>query len=186
MNETKPVRGYKLFLTIVVGAVALDLWSKAAAFAALDGPMDRIVIWEGVLQFREVLNSGMMWGMLQDEVRPWHWVLIRGGVLLGLVWLFMTMPTRGKWTQAAFGLVAGGAIGNIYDNAFSGSEGLFTGHVRDFINVYWFEFPVFNVADSCICVGAPLLLLVLWNQDRVSAARGEDASPSLESGASKS
>ena len=41
--------------------------------------------------------------------------------------------------------------------------------VRDFLHFYWFEFPTFNVADSCICVGAPLLLLVLWNHDREKA-----------------
>jgi signal peptidase II len=33
------------------------------------------------------------------------------------------------------------------------------GGVRDFLYFYWFEFPVFNVADSCLVVGAALLLI---------------------------
>jgi signal peptidase II len=177
MPQLTARRGFFVFLATFAVALALDLWSKSAAFAALDGPRDIIEVWEGVLRFREVRNSGMMWGMLQEEVKAWHWVVIRGSVLAGLLWMFFTLPQRGFWTQLAFGLVAGGAAGNIYDNIFSGETGeLFTGTVRDFINFYWFEFPTFNVADSCICVGAPLLLLVLWNQDRKPESAGDGSS----------
>ncbi|MEE9395115.1 MAG: signal peptidase II [Planctomycetota bacterium] len=159
-----------LFASVFVFVVALDLWSKHATFEALEGPFDAIQVWEGVLEFREVRNPGMMWGMAQ-EVPAVVWVLIRGSVLAALLWLFFSQSRPGKVTQLAFALVAGGALGNIYDNIFAGPGGLFEGEVRDFLHFYWFEFPTFNVADSCICVGAPLLLLVLWNQDRQAAAR---------------
>lgn len=170
-------RSHLVFLTVLVSMVALDLWSKAWAFAALDGPRDVIVVWEGVLRLKEVENPGMMWGMAQD-VPAWLWVVIRGGVLTGLLWYYVSGPRRGAMAQLAFGLVAAGAIGNVYDNVFTGPS-LFEGKVRDFIDFYWFEFPTFNVADSCICVGAPLLLLVLWNQDR----EGHDADARVPQGA---
>lgn len=65
---------------------------------------------------------------------------------------------REHWTMAAaLALVLGGAAGNLYDRAVFGS-------VTDFLDFYWrsHHFPVFNLADSAITVGAGLLLLNLW------------------------
>ena len=55
------------------------------------------------------------------------------------------------------GLIAGGAIGNLADRAFRGDDGFLHGAVVDFIDVQWW--PVFNIADACIVVGAVLLVL---------------------------
>jgi len=57
----------------------------------------------------------------------------------------------------AFGLIVGGALGNMYDRWF------FTDHlVRDFIYLdFWPTFPTFNLADSCLCVGVVMLAIFL-------------------------
>ena len=54
--------------------------------------------------------------------------------------------------MAALGLILGGTIGNLYDR-------LVFGGVRDFLYFYKIEWPVFNVADCCLVVGAALLLV---------------------------
>jgi signal peptidase II len=60
-------------------------------------------------------------------------------------------------------------MGNLYDNLFMPSGELPFGQVRDFIDVYFrvwdWHFPTFNVADSCISVGAVLLFLSSWSKD---------------------
>ena len=57
----------------------------------------------------------------------------------------------------AAGLITGGALGNLVDRAFRGDEGFLHGSVVDFIDVrFW---PVFNVADSAVCIGAVLLVV---------------------------
>ena len=66
-------------------------------------------------------------------------------------------------TRLATGLIIGGAIGNILDRLFRGS-GWMRGAVIDFIDFQWF--PIFNVADSCITLGAIALLLGLFFESR--------------------
>ena len=165
-------RGHWLFLIVFLVCLGIDLASKEIAQSRLD-LYEEYEVWEGVFRFRLITNPGMMWGMAQ-KVPGSVWVAIRGSVLLGLLWLYAGLAAKRPMAQLAFGLVCAGALGNIWDNIFQNPDALFEGEVRDFLQFYWFEFPIFNVADSCICVGAPLLLLVLWNHDRQSANRSDE------------
>jgi signal peptidase II len=58
----------------------------------------------------------------------------------------------------AVGLVLGGALGNLIDRALRGGGGFLGGAVVDFIDFQWW--PIFNVADSCVVIGAILLIIV--------------------------
>ncbi len=67
---------------------------------------------------------------------------------------------RNARTAVVIGLLVGGALGNLADRAFRsglGSSGFLHGAVVDFIDLQWW--PVFNVADAAIGVGAVLLVL---------------------------
>jgi len=174
---TSGKKGVWLFAVVALSLLALDLWTKHEAVARLGHEGAEYQVWEGVFSFRLVYNPGMMWGMAQDVPR-FVWVAIRGGVLIALFWLYLTMQPRSWLAEVAFGFVAAGAMGNIYDNLFFvDAAGRHAGEVRDFLHFYWFEFPTFNVADACICVGAPLLLCVLWNHDRRKAEHAATAKP---------
>jgi len=158
--------------------VALDLWSKAAVFAWLQPLQDR-----GELPFHKCgLSSHQRYPLLGDwlgfmlsnnpgaafgKLGDWPYLLVGGRILaaLFLIWLILRATPKKPWVAAACVLILGGALGNVYDNLFlrePGSSHPF-GLVRDFIDVYlgfmdW-HFPTFNVADSCISVGATLLVL---------------------------
>lgn len=109
-------------------------------------------------------NSGAAFGMLRDLQWVLGPVLIDATVLLGLLNLVVSavlvayLLTRGErldaLTRAALALVLAGAAGNMIDR-------LRLGYVVDFIDfqVGSFDFAVFNVADSCIVIGAGLLIL---------------------------
>jgi lipoprotein signal peptidase len=66
-------------------------------------------------------------------------------------WSTRASTARDLILCAALGLILGGTLGNLYDRV------VFHG-VRDFLYFYWIEWPVFNVADSCLVCGAFLLL----------------------------
>jgi signal peptidase II len=68
------------------------------------------------------------------------------------LWSLRRTTATDRWLCAALGLILAGTLGNLFDRVVFGG-------VRDFLYFYWFEWPVFNVADCFLVVGAALLLL---------------------------
>ena len=66
----------------------------------------------------------------------------------GIIFVLWKKP-KGKWLNTSIALMFSGTIGNFIDR-------LAFGYVRDFINVHFFA--NFNIADSCLCVGAFMLI----------------------------
>lgn len=148
------LRGKYLALWVAALITALDLWSKAAVFDALALHEELWLrgIWFG---FKPVLNPGIMWGGLTEWSSLLPWARVVAAVLV--VFMLRSTVATARRTIFGLGLVLGGALGNIYD-------GFAHGKVRDFLivdlDVRFFDpFPVFNVADSAICVGVGLLAL---------------------------
>lgn len=78
-----------------------------------------------------------------------------------LIWLYR-LSAKQKWVSIALTLIVGGALGNLWDR-FS------YGHVIDFIQVYisHYSWPVFNIADSAICIGAVMLFIdSVWKKKK--------------------
>jgi signal peptidase II len=69
----------------------------------------------------------------------------------------------------SIGLVLGGALGNLVDRAFRPGDGFLGGGVVDFIDLQWW--PVFNLADSAIVVGAIVLFFAQWSEPDPRADR---------------
>ncbi|MEX0989702.1 MAG: signal peptidase II [Actinomycetota bacterium] len=90
-----------------------------------------------------------------------------------IVWTSMRLPRAG--VAMGLGLVLGGALGNLTDRAVRGSG--FRGGVVDFVDVG--AWPVFNVADAAIVVGAIVLLLGTLDRARRQGADGETPDESL-------
>lgn len=183
--EPPRARTILLRLSISAAIVVADLWTKAAVFAWLgrlqdEGELVRDVhghlrfplleSGDGWLTFMLSLNPGAAFGQLDSF--PWFLVVGRSAAALFLVWLIARTPRARPWFAAALVLVLGGALGNLYDNLFldAPDDAHPFGLVRDFIDVYFrvfdWHFPTFNVADSCITVGAVLLLLSSFKSEK--------------------
>jgi signal peptidase II len=114
----------------------------------------------GVFRLSHVLNTGAAFSLLEN--------LPPNGVRLGLIAfsvaaaiiVFALLWRAGRTlslTSVALALILGGAIGNLYDR-------IRFHHVVDFlaVKIYHYNWPDFNVADSCIVIGACLLLLEIF------------------------
>lgn len=118
---------------------------------------ESIPIIDGFFNFTYVRNTGAAWGFGQgfgDAFRIGLFLVLPVGVCLYLFsWLIKTL--KGPWHLSfAISLILAGAIGNLFDR--------FTlKYVVDFLDFYYGQnhFPSFNVADSCITVGAIFLFL---------------------------
>ena len=102
-----------------------------------------------------VKNTGAAFGMLQGANA--FFIGVSAVLLAGLAWMLRRLGEDQRGARLSALLVAAGALGNLYDR-------LAYGHVIDFLDFrVW---PVFNVADSCICVGAVLLAFLLGREPK--------------------
>jgi signal peptidase II len=143
-------------LVIAAAVIVADRLSKRWVGAHL-GLGQAIVVIPKVFRITHVLNTGAAFSMFENMNE--HTVrnllvafsIIAVIVVLVLLWkLGRTFST----TSVALALILGGALGNLYDRVMYS-------HVVDFLEVHivHYHWPDFNVADSCIVIGACLLLL---------------------------
>ena len=143
-------RRWKAPVVIATIVLVVDQLTKHWAVNALSDRDPIEVVW--TLQFNLAFNSGMAFSR-GSGLGP----VIAVIATLVIVWLLASL--RGGNTRlGAFGMgcVIGGAAGNLIDRLFRGDAWL-RGSVVDFIDFQWF--PIFNVADIAINVGATALIL---------------------------
>lgn len=124
-------------------------------------PNESLVLIPKVLHLTYVLNPGAAFGLMAGKT----WIFILTAIIVVvLVAVFQTRMNRQAWMgRLAFGLIGGGALGNMYDRL------VFSGKVVDYLDFQIWPF-VFNFADSMIVIGVCLLLLFFYGQ----GSRGKD------------
>jgi signal peptidase II len=145
---------------LAAGIVGVDQLTKHWAINALADDHVIEVVW--TLQFNLAFNSGMAFSQGRG-LGP----LIAVVATVVIVWLLVSLRTPGsRLSTFGMGCVIGGAAGNLVDRLFRGDAWL-RGSVVDFIDFQWF--PIFNVADIAINVGAGALILNALLQSRQPA-----------------
>jgi signal peptidase II len=141
-------------LLIAAAVVIADQLTKWAAVSYLS--MEREVPVLPFLNLVLAYNRGAAFGFLNNAGGWQNLLFIAIAVLATGIILYMLSRPAGRERQVAIGLVLilGGAVGNVIDRVVYG-------HVVDFIKLYYqsWYWPVFNVADSSITIGAVLLVL---------------------------
>jgi signal peptidase II len=163
---------YWLLFGIAITIVVLDQISKAILLANVpSGTAWMPLTWLApYARFVNWYNSGVAFGLFQG-----------GGMLFailalvvsgGIIYYYPRIPHEEKLMQVAFGLMLGGAVGNLIDRFRYG------GNVIDFISVG--NFPVFNVADSAVTIGVCLMLLATFLESRKKPVEADSANPANE------
>jgi len=148
-----------LLLTSVL--ILFDRLSKGWAIRALEVGRPRPLLGEGI-RLTRVHNVGGAFGIFPGSGELF--LAVSGIVALVLLVLLIVGRVRGALARLGMAVVLAGAVGNLIDR-------LLYGYVLDFFEIR--GFPVFNLADTCITVGAGLIILyVLLGGDR-HRPRGE-------------
>src|SRR4051794_26585727 len=164
----KPNSVRALHLLLALFVILLDRWTKH--LAAVRIPLyTHIQIIPGFFRLTHTENTGAAFSLFADSSSHW-----KTGLLIAFSALAMVVVSGLLWKQGralsltgvALSLILGGAVGNLWDRITSG-------RVIDFLLFYYrqYQWPVFNLADSSIVVGASLLVLELLFLSRPADAR---------------
>ena len=134
---------------IIVAVVIADQATKNWALNSLSDGRTIDLFW--TLRFNLVFNSGMAFSQGQGLGR------LIGLLAIGVaVWLWLSLKKAStNLSLVGTAMLIGGALGNVVDRLFRGEKWL-AGSVIDFIDLQWF--PVFNIADSAVTLGAAMLI----------------------------
>lgn len=149
MSRNRNFNASLIVLAVAAIALVLDQWTKRILISSFMPGESRLVL-PHLLRWTYERNFHGAFGLFGSN----------GALLIGLAvavlfvfWLsFRDAAARSRLVCVAFGMIVGGAIGNILDRVHFG-------YVVDFIDFYKIWPNIFNVADSCITVGVILLML---------------------------
>ena len=130
--------------------LALDVVTKVLVVAELEG---RRTVDLGPMTLRVSRNTGAAFSFAEGYTLVFTAVAVAVVVVIART----AKQLRSAGWAVALGLLLGGAVGNLVDRLLR-DPGIGRGGVVDFLDLGWF--PSFNVADSCICVGGALAVLL--------------------------
>jgi signal peptidase II len=150
LSPHRPV-GMGTFTVIAGATLLLDQLSKVLVAMSLI-QRDPVVLIPGFFQLSYAENTGAAWSILTGHTVLLTCVSVVVSVLI-VIWAWRLKPEE-QGFRICFGLIMGGAIGNLIDRAR-------LGYVIDFLDFSFrsHHYPTFNVADSAICIGIFLLVL---------------------------
>lgn len=153
-------------LAIALVLLAFDQFTKHLAITHLQYGQS-VSVFEPWLDWTLVHNFGAAFSFLNNTGGLQHWFFSSIAIAAGIglpIWLHRLTPSE-RLLSVALCCIWSGAIGNLIDR-------LRFRYVIDFVHVHWkddWHYPVFNVADSAITIGAVLIIsheFMLWRRTR--------------------
>lgn len=140
----------------IVALIGFDQWVKwwTVSTISLDSKQDFI---PGVMSLAYLRNYGAAFSMLQNQ--QWFFTLVTLVVIGAAVYYFIKNIKGNFWLLSGLSLVIAGGLGNFIDR-------MRLGYVVDMFHLDFVNFPVFNVADSCLTVGVVLLFIYILLEEK--------------------
>lgn len=134
--------------------LVIDLVSKYFASTMIK----QIILIPNFLALNYVKNFGMAWSILSGQTILLS-VIAAFAIIAMIYYLLYKKPLGFK--KIAIECMLAGAMGNLLDR-------LFLGYVRDFIdvNIFGYDFPIFNVADCALSIGVIILFIIEYKEER--------------------
>jgi signal peptidase II len=159
-----------VYYVIAVVVFLMDYASKKIISRTVELDTERIPVLGDFFIITHIRNRGAAFGMLQEQ--RLFFLIITTIVVVGILWyLHRSFRSGSLLLLLALAIILGGAVGNFLDRALYGE-------VVDFLqfNFGSYTFPIFNLADSAICIGVGLVILdalLTMKQENKSNGNGE-------------
>ena len=144
-----------MLISVIVAAVlaAVDQITKHIALTKLK-PIGNTTFIKGFMDFTFVENRGAAFGILNGKI--WLLLILAAIICAVIIYSMLKMPKTKKYRllKAALTLILAGAVGNVIDRVIRG-------YVVDFFEFTFISFPVFNMADIYVVVGAIAMALIM-------------------------
>lgn len=171
--------GKSWYLLIAGFVLAIDQFTKhSVAARLLEG--DEVTLISGFLSINYTKNPGIAFGMLNHGEVKWLLVAISVAAVAVVAYYLKRTPPSNRLLLWSLVLLGAGIAGNLIDRIRMGT-------VIDFIDVYHksYHWPVFNVADAAITIGAALMAIELFLAPQASKAIPSEESRQPEIGSSE-
>lgn len=143
-------------LFIVFACISIDQYSKYLITSYLDLYESKTLI-DGFFNLTYVQNYGAGFSIMQNAKTTFY---IITPICLA-IFIYMLIKSKDKLTRFALLLMIGGTLGNFIDR-------LKTVYVIDFLdfNIFGWDFPVFNMADSFLTIGVFILIITVILEEK--------------------
>lgn len=172
MTDTRPIaapdtpderrKKIALYLGLVLGLIAIDQITKYIVERSLR-LYDPVPVLGDFFRLTYIFNRGAAFGLHLGEWSRVIFTILPVAAAIMLYLMYRQTPWSDRTRLVAIALVTGGAIGNLIDRLRS-SRGVVDFFDVGFGNVRW---PVFNIADIGVTIGALLLAVSLWREEQM-------------------
>ena len=164
------MRSYLRFWILFLSIVVLDQWTKSWVVSRSSQLRENPILLldfldgeESFLEITYVTNPGAAWSMLSDY--PQFLTVLAMVALVAIFFFRRQLELIVPLHQIVFGLICGGILGNLLDRLFREPA-----EVVDFIDVFIplinYDYPIFNIADSAIFIGAIMYFIIGLKESR--------------------
>jgi len=155
------MKKHGLYALLMIGLVVLDQVTKSLIARSVE-LYESVPVIPRFFNITRIHNRGAIFGTFSQTNNQIVFVLLTAASLAALalvVYYFFKTPETDRLMKVSLTLILAGALGNQFDR-------LIRGHVIDFLDFYIgrAHWPFFNVADSCITIGAFLMLITLFRR----------------------
>jgi len=148
---------------IALIVIIIDQYTKALAVGKLANGSVPVI--NNVFHLTYVENTGAAFGIMQN--RNIVFIILMVLILLAIIFALYKYKPRQKLIHICAGLIMGGAIGNLIDR-------IFRGFVVDFFDFRLINYPVFNIADSCVVISSIIFCIYILFLDKKDDASNAD------------
>ena len=151
----KKIRSYIIAVLSLALLIFIDQITKHLSYVYLADRKEPYTLIKNVLNLPYLQNDGAAWGMLSG--RQWFFIILTVLMVVVIAYVYIKTPRNSKYFPLRATLIAleAGAIGNLIDRV------IFR-YVRDFIELAFIDFPVFNFADICVSVSMVVLIILIF------------------------